>query len=387
VRRSLPACAAALLLLAAARPAGAQIGFLAFGDSITAGVGDDAARTEKGYPPRLQSLLVAAGVQATVLSSGKGGETTVEGLTRLDGVLSTLGSSTEVMLLMEGTNDISQGIGIETIRFDLGEMARKAEVRGLSVVHATTIPRIPGANVDAANVTNLTLAETIRDLSGLRGRRTADPFEVFSGLTDLFTRYYSPETPDPVGHPNAAGYDQLAQLFFDVLRERDLVPPVPGITSPRWGAEGVAATAPVSVDVWDFGAGIDLTTARLLVNGTDTGVTPLGDRRHAQLAYTPATPLSGLVRVTLRARDLATPTPNSIDREVDRFLIAGTVVLAGDLDRSGRVDGADLVLFARRFGTRQGEARFWSAADLNGDAIVDGNDLALLASNFGKSSF
>jgi lysophospholipase L1-like esterase len=387
VRRSPLHTVAALLLLAAAGPACAQVGILAFGDSITLGSGDDPARTDKGYPPRLQTLLTNAGIQATVHNAGKGSENTQEGLTRIDGVLADEPSSTELLLLMEGTNDISNGIGFETTLFDLREMARKAELRGLAVVHATCIPRWPIANADADNVTNLRLAENIRDLAGTRSRDLADPFEVFSGLSNLFTTYYANLSPDPVGHPNAAGYDQIAQLFYNVIRDVDRVPPVPGITSPLHGAEGVPTTGPISVDVWDFGAGIDLAGTRLLVNGTDVGVTPTGDSKHARLTYTPALPLTAAVRVGLRSRDVAAPTANTTDRDVARFIVAGTTILAGDLDRSGRVDGADLVQFARRFGTRSGEARFLALADFNGDTLIDGSDLAMLAANFGRSSF
>ena len=383
-------CGAALLVLGGVRPGLAQVGFLAFGDSITEGRGDDPARTDKGYPPRLQSLLQAAGVQARVDNAGKGGQDTTQDITRIDEVLASTPTSTEVLLLMEGTNDISRGISFETTMFDLREMARKAELKGLAVVHATTIPRVPTAWVDDRNVVNLRLAENLRDLAGTRNRDLADPFEVFSNLPNLFATYYAaitPEAPDPVGHPNAAGYDRLAQLFFDVIRDRDTVAPVPGITTPLHGAEGVSATAPITVDVWDFGQGIDLAATRLLVNGTDTGVTPTGTTKHAQLTFTPTTPLTAAVRVGLRSRDLVVPTPNATDKDVARFIVAGTTILAGDLDRDGRVDGRDLVQFARRFGARASDARYLALADFNGDGTIDGSDLAVLASNFGKTSF
>ena len=130
LRSFLRLCGAALLLSAAARPALAQVGFLAFGDSITAGVGDDPTRTDKGYPPRLQALLVNAGIQATVINRGKGGENTQDGLTRIDAVLNEISTSTEVLLLMEGTNDLSQGISFETTMFDLREMRERASSFG-----------------------------------------------------------------------------------------------------------------------------------------------------------------------------------------------------------------------------------------------------------------
>ena len=54
-----------------------------------------------------------------------------------------------------------------------------------------------------------------------------------------------------------------------------------------------------------------------------------------------------------------------------------------DLDRSGRVDGYDVALFAAAFGRARGDHDDTIAADIDGDGLVDGDDLALLASRFG----
>jgi Dockerin type I domain len=95
-------------------------------------------------------------------------------------------------------------------------------------------------------------------------------------------------------------------------------------------------------------------------------------------------PLAGIVSVGLRSRDFATP-PNTIDREVSVFTIAGFGSLQGDLNFDNRVDGADLVIFALHFGAVRGDAAYVASADLNSDGTIDGLDLAILASNFGKS--
>ena len=377
----------ALLLLvsvSAVTPGMAQTGYIAFGDSITAGVGDDPLRPEKGYPPRLEALLQGAGLNATVDNYGVGGEDTVQGLARLPGVLNEAAISGDVLLLMEGTNDISRGIPVETTRFNLNQMAERAENRGMSVVHATTIPRLPNARFDSGNITNTWLNQNIRDMAGRRSRKLADPFEVLSVIPDLYARYYDPANDDPVGHPNAAGYDLVAQIFFDVIRNVDRVPPVTGLVSPAHGAKDVSANGPVTVEVWDFGAGIDVAATTLKVNGVPTGAVAAGDAKKVVLTYQPPAPLSGIVSLGLVSRDLAVP-PNSVDREVLRFTIAGTQILTGDLDQDGRVDGADLLRFARRFGSRLGDALYSPSADFNNDGIVDGQDLAVLASNFGKS--
>ncbi|MFY9825633.1 MAG: GDSL-type esterase/lipase family protein [Thermoanaerobaculia bacterium] len=357
--------------------------YLCFGDSITEGRGDDPARAEKGYPPRLQVLLQTAGVSATVLNRGLGGERTPDALSRIDSVIAE-GIPGDYLLLMEGTNDISRAISTETTIFNLDEMARRAEAKNLLALHATVIPRKPDAKVDADNVVNDALNGSIRNLAGIRQRREADPYEVFRTTPNTFS-YYVLVADDPVGHPNSAGYDLMARIYFNALQGIDTVSPVTGIVNPANGAKNVAADTHINVDVWDFGAGIDLANTFLLVNGAVTSVVPTGNTLRARLSYVPPNPLTGIVSVGLRSRDLATP-PNTVDREISRFTIAGFGTLQGDLNLDNRVDGADLVLFGLHFGALRGDTAYSAAADFNADGKIDGLDLAILASNFGKTA-
>jgi lysophospholipase L1-like esterase len=384
---------AALLLGAAlgswSGPAGAQTTakttYLAFGDSITAGVGDDKP-TPSGYPPRLQSLLVTAGVNAAVDNNGMPGEKTPEGLVRIDSVLAK-GKPGDVLILMEGTNDVNKSISLETTIFNLDTMAARAEALNLGVIHATVIPRPPDAKVDPDNLLTEQLNGRIRNLAGVRGRREADPNATFLTLSNLFGSFYSKDPDDHVGHPNAAGYDILARMFFNVIQGIDSVSPVPGIVSPVDGATNVKPDSAIVVDVWDFGAGIDLANTIVRVNGQPVTATPQGSTRHATLTYVPPAALAGTVTVALSTRDLATP-PNPVDSQIASFTIQGSGVgggLQGDVNADGRVDGADLILFGLHFGALRGEAAYNAAADFNSDGRIDGTDLAILAANFGQS--
>jgi lysophospholipase L1-like esterase len=380
------AASAALLLGTLPALASAQTAktFFAFGDSITFGVGDDPARTAPGYPPRLQSLLQAAGVSATVVNSGMSGEKTPDGLTRLNNIVLPQTKAGDILILMEGTNDINKAIGIETTINDLETMASNAEARGLSVIQATVIPRPPDAKVDSDNLLTEQLNGRIRNLAGLRGRKEADPNEVFLNVPNLFSGFYSNAPDDHVGHPNAAGYDILARVFSNLIQGIDVVSPVPGIVLPVDGDTGVKPDKPIQVDVWDFGRGIDLANTFLLVNGQQIATVPQGTAQHASFVYQPPAPLSGIVTVTLRSRDLATP-PNVFDRQVAKFTIQGTSALQGDVNGDGRVDGADLILFGLRFGAQRGAANYLATADFNADGQIDGLDLAILAANFGQT--
>lgn len=390
-RTSLPLLAVLLLsttLTAVPVPAAAQTAgttYLAFGDSITAGIGDD-GRAQPGYPPRLQTLLLNAGVDATVGNYGMPGEKTPDALSRIDSVLA-MGKPGDVLLLMEGTNDVTRAISVETTIFDLDNMASRAEALGLSVIHATVIPRPPDDKKDADNLLTDQLNGRIRNLAGVRGRREADPNASFLTLPNLFGGFYSNASDDHVGHPNAAGYDILAGIFFNVIQGIDSVSPVPGIISPVNGSTNVKPDATIQLDVWDFGAGIDLANTFLLVDGEPVTVTPqVFNQRHASFTYAPPTPWSGTVTFGLRSMDLATP-PNAIDRQLSSFTVAGsTGGLPGDLNGDGRVDGADLILFGLHFGALRGDANYLAAADFNGDGKIDGLDLAILAANFGQAA-
>jgi hypothetical protein len=255
----------------------------------------------------------------------------------------------------------------------------------MGVIHATVIPRPPDAKVDSDNLLTDQLNGRIRNLAGVRGRKEADPNEVFRNLPNLFSGFYSNAPDDHVGHPNAAGYDILARVFYNVIQGIDLVSPVPGIINPVDGATNIKPDATIRVDVWDFGAGIDLANTFLLVNGQPVTATPQGTALHAALTYPSATPLSGSVTVGLRSRDLATP-PNTIDRQIAKFTIQGaTTGLQGDVNGDNRVDGADLILLGLHFGALRGTANYSAAADCNSDGAIDGLDLAILAANFGQT--
>lgn len=358
--------------------------YLCFGDSITEGTTDDPARAQKGYPPRLQVLLQQAGVSATVVNAGKGGEQSPVGLERIDEVIAQ-GVAGDVLVVMEGTNDITREISVETTVSALDEMANRAETKGLSVIHATVIPRYPEAKIDADNLLTDELNGRVRNVAGVRSRRLADPNEIFRNTPNLFAGFYSTIRPDPVGHPNAAGYDILANVFFNAIQNIDKVSPVPGIVRPVTGSSNVAASTPIDVDFWDFGTGIDIANTFLLVNGQPVSAVPTGGSHHAHITYQSATPLSGTVHVGLRSRDLAVPA-NAIDREIAHFTIRGAGLLQGDLNLDRRVDGADLVSFGRHFGSHRNDLNWDENADFNADGAVDGLDLAVLASNFGRTA-
>ena len=374
--------AAVFAVVLAAPPAAAQTVYIAYGDSITAGSFDDPERTEPGYPPRLEEILENRGVPAEVENHGFPGETTEEALSRIDSVLAGGG---DVLLLMEGTNDIGRRVSNETIAFNLAAMANRAENNGFEVVHATVIPRRNTAGYDNRNIVTRDLNGMIRELAYEEGRALADPFEVFLHHTDdPFTTLY-------VGngdhlHPTAAGYDVIAEVFADVLTGIDSVRPVIGHLFPHDDQQGVSPTAEIQIDLYDFGTGLAVGETRLLINEQPVAATITGDERRQQIRYLPPTPFVGVVFVGLEAGDRALP-PHRRDGTFLQFVTQGTQFLPGDISRDGRVDGVDLLAMGIAFGSQRGDGRFINIADIDGNDVIDGNDLAVLAANFGQRSF
>lgn len=306
---------------------------IAFGDSVTEAVGFDdcpcECREECGYPRRLGNRLRNAGQNVNVLNYGLGGEKTNTGLDRLVEVFDEveLGEG-DLLLLMEGTNDISVGISPETTIFNLEAMGREADLRDVETVHATLIPRFPEAEVDPENELNRDLARMIRDTAFSTERRLVDPFEAWSQVPDLFETYYSDplDLPflDPVGHPNQNGFGKLTGVFFDVLTGQDTVPPVVGSVEPAVGEEDVSSLARIKVRLYDFGAGLDPSSAQMTVNGTLVPInTSQGGLEWLDVVHTPTTPLSNPVTVRVSSSDLAAPT-NSMSREATSFSVNAT---------------------------------------------------------------
>ena len=238
-----------------------EVVFLAFGDSITEGYGDTSA-LGGGYTNRLQRWLRQEGYDAVVESYGEGGETTSSGLSRIDSVLAGGG---DYLLLMEGTNDISRRASIETIAFNLREMAERAEALDIIAVHATVIPRIPTAPVDSSNAATSALALAIREMGEEFHRAVADQFTLFEGLPNVFQNYYyyDPEVVDVVGHPNTDGYFEMAGLFLETLLPLleapaiEIVPPAAPVGAAQlrfFSIEGTSVEQFVRFE-WDFGDG------------------------------------------------------------------------------------------------------------------------------------
>jgi acyl-CoA thioesterase-1 len=116
-------------MLAIATPARAHVPvILDFGDSLTAGYG---LMPEQAFPARLEAWLGQHGIAARVVNGGVSGDTTTDGLARLDWALA---DKPDLVILALGANDALRGIDPATVRANLDKMLQKISATGARVL-------------------------------------------------------------------------------------------------------------------------------------------------------------------------------------------------------------------------------------------------------------
>ena len=140
--------AAALVCALMARPAQAKdekMTIVAFGDSLTAGLGlpDNAS-----FPAQLETALKAQGKDVSVVNAGVSGDTTSAALQRLDWAVP---QDASVVIVELGGNDALQGIPPEGTKANLAKIIEAVQAKGLPVLLAgMEAPRNMGTDyVDA----------------------------------------------------------------------------------------------------------------------------------------------------------------------------------------------------------------------------------------------
>jgi acyl-CoA thioesterase-1 len=117
------------MLLCGAVPAAARAPvILAFGDSLTAGLG---LAPNETFPVRLEARLRADGIEARVVNGGMSGDTTTGGLARLDWALA---GKPDIVILELGANDTLRGIEPRIVRANLDAMLTKIQDSGAKVL-------------------------------------------------------------------------------------------------------------------------------------------------------------------------------------------------------------------------------------------------------------
>lgn len=74
-----------------------------------------------------------------------------------------------------------------------------------------------------------------------------------------------------------------------------------------------------------------------------------------------------------------------VQTEQARVVVGGRLVGIGDLNGDGSVNLNDLIVFARYFGTREGESGFDARFDLDGNGEVGFDDFLIFSRGFGQA--
>lgn len=114
----------------AVAPKVARPRIVALGDSLTAGLGLDAA---SAYPALLQTRLTADGFDYEMVNAGVSGDTSAGGLSRLDWALD---GDVRVLIVALGGNDALRALPPEELQRNLATIIEKAQARHITVVLA-----------------------------------------------------------------------------------------------------------------------------------------------------------------------------------------------------------------------------------------------------------
>ena len=173
---------------------------IAFGDSITAGNGSNSG----GYPPKLSGLLNGNGKPSIVANYGNPGEQTPGGLDRFDSVLASFPAN--IVLIMEGTNDVRVGISVETTRYNLQAMITKTKAAGATPVISTLTPSDRGGS---PTLIPQTWNPMIKSLASNNGILLADQYAAVLPV-------WGSANDDGI-HPNDYGYQILADTWYATI--------------------------------------------------------------------------------------------------------------------------------------------------------------------------
>lgn len=180
---------------------------LAFGDSLTLGItttGDRTFSVSRPYPTILGDLLRTLNRESSTLNVGVGGEVTMLGVSRFPGAMA--GSGANVVLILEGINDVRRLLPADLIVANLRSMVRTAKAQGVVAIIGT----IPRERLSPGNPTGPLIDEVNGQIRAMAAQEGIPVADFFAGLTDTLIS-------EDGFHPTQAGYEVMAQVAFQVI--------------------------------------------------------------------------------------------------------------------------------------------------------------------------
>ena len=208
--------------------------FVAFGDSLTCGVASffdslvslPCPSGTNGYPDRLRAMLgsYSPGQAFTMTKRGYPGEWAANGVTRLKDELAELmapnvppAQRPQGLLVLEGINDLNNGISATRAAASLAELAQIGRLYNLTVLVATmpqtyesTDPMGQVRQNSADKIVPFN-TEVRRLLAGVQNVHIVDIYAAFG------TNAYGTLIGNDGLHPTPAGYDVMAQEFHAAI--------------------------------------------------------------------------------------------------------------------------------------------------------------------------
>ncbi|MGC1403370.1 MAG: FG-GAP-like repeat-containing protein [Thermodesulfobacteriota bacterium] len=182
--------------------------YLAFGDSITAGVGSSSGGPQTGYPLLLEQKLESAFPgNFFSINAGLGGEVLYFAVERFQEALDTY--NPDLVLLMEGTNDLNDGTPFDDMENSLRTMVLYALNRGKKVIIGTIAPVTFSSDVQGAIAA---FNPRIYQIAADYNIPVARVFESMTAVEGWETKLIDPITLE---HPNDAGYQVVRDAFFE----------------------------------------------------------------------------------------------------------------------------------------------------------------------------
>lgn len=192
-----PACGANDMPTGPSSPTAAVRTVAVLGDSLSVAPSRDAS-----FPAVLQRRLDAEGLHWRVVNAGRNGDTTAQGLARLDDVLR---EQPALLIVALGANDGLRGVPVSSVRRQLDEIIRRATASGVRVLLCgMETPPFRGWDY------SLAFHALFPDLAQAHDLPLV-PFLLAGVFGNLELNQ-----PDMI-HPNAAGAQRIAQTVWPYL--------------------------------------------------------------------------------------------------------------------------------------------------------------------------
>ena len=191
---------AALTLLLSLGSANARtLNVVAFGDSLTAGY---QLAPDEAFPARLETLAKSKGLDVTITNAGVSGDTTADGLARIDW---SIPDGTDGVILELGANDALRGLSPEESLKNLETMIVRLKERKIPVLLAGILAP-PNMGADYETKFN-GMYKALGEKHGLA---------VYPFFLDGVTLNTGMVLDDGM-HPNGAGTKAMAEKFLPLF--------------------------------------------------------------------------------------------------------------------------------------------------------------------------